>query len=132
MGNRGLAALDQGYETSYLSYGAVRTHHLNADQTLKSKHCNVKKHQKCKKVRYRDHEEAIRALQSAQSARHSAEVDGLISVRREIRAYFCSRCKGHHLTSQALRTLVIIYEALETPKPQLEEATESKDYAYVA
>lgn len=56
---------------------------------------------KCRsrKVRFRDHDEAISALHQATNARRYAEVAGLESRRREVRCYECPACRGYHLTS---------------------------------
>lgn len=49
-----------------------------------------------RKVRFRDHDEAIQAL-------HAAEVARVFSAghtnRQECRSYACSACRGWHLTS---------------------------------
>lgn len=54
----------------------------------------------CRKRRFRDHKEAVAALQQAANARAQAEWAQSRSRRREIRAYDCPRCRGIHLTSQ--------------------------------
>jgi hypothetical protein len=53
------------------------------------------------KVRYPDGRAAVRALHQAATARHFAELDGVVTRRREARHYHCSHCQGWHLTSQA-------------------------------
>ena len=50
------------------------------------------------KRRYRDAKQAREALQSAREARHQAKQAGRKSPRREVRAYRCPLCLGHHLT----------------------------------
>lgn len=51
------------------------------------------------KLRYRDHDAAVAALHSADTARYFAELDGTFTRRREIRSYSCGLCHGFHLTS---------------------------------
>ena len=55
------------------------------------------------KLRYRDKREATKALHFAVARRCMAEAAGLVSTRRERRAYFCDACAGFHLTSQEAR-----------------------------
>ena len=50
-----------------------------------------------KKVRFRDHDEAIAALHRAARAR---EFSLGATVRQERRTYSCASCRGWHLTSQ--------------------------------
>lgn len=54
----------------------------------------------CGKKRFRDHREAVKALHQAHKARVFAEIDGIPTVRREVRCYQCDVCAGVHLTSQ--------------------------------
>jgi len=51
------------------------------------------------KRRFRDHREALKALQGALTARHFASNNGVPTRRREVRAYQCLACKAWHLTS---------------------------------
>lgn len=46
------------------------------------------------KIRYRDHEEAVAALNSIASSRNLGN-----ARRNEDRAYECARCGGFHITS---------------------------------
>lgn len=55
------------------------------------------------KVRFRDKREATRAVHQAVAARHNAAAIGVKSSRQERRAYWCSECKGWHMTSSANR-----------------------------
>jgi hypothetical protein len=55
---------------------------------------------RCRKRRFRDHEEAVDVLHRIQAIRQSAELDGIPTRRREVRSYTCDRCHGVHLTSQ--------------------------------
>lgn len=48
-----------------------------------------------RKVRYRDHESAVRALRG---------VAGSARAKIPVRAYRCNLCQGWHLTSQTQRT----------------------------
>ena len=50
-----------------------------------------------KKVRFRDHDEAVAALHRAARAR---EFSSGITSRHERRTYACAACRGWHLTSQ--------------------------------
>lgn len=52
------------------------------------------------KVRFRDHREAVDALQTAMNSRSRAEFAGFGSRRNECRTYECNMCHGWHLTSQ--------------------------------
>jgi hypothetical protein len=52
-----------------------------------------------RKVRFRDHEEAVQALHAAEVARVFSSGD---TQRQECRAYACPACQGWHLTSQRL------------------------------
>ena len=55
------------------------------------------------KIRYRDHDEAIKALHRTQSmAVIALEMTGNTS-RAEKRTYYCGQCNGFHLTSKPLR-----------------------------
>lgn len=56
------------------------------------------------KRRYRDHSEAIAALHGVANARYRAELDGVETRRREVRAYECDFCHGWHLTSKQVWT----------------------------
>ena len=62
----------------------------------------MKRRKECasKKVRFRDHEQAVEALHRAANHRHFAELDGTNTRRQECRVYECKLCKGFHLTSQ--------------------------------
>lgn len=56
-----------------------------------------------RKLRYRDHREAVRALHRITTIRHRDLESGVPSElvkRREVRDYRCPACGGHHLTSQ--------------------------------
>lgn len=55
------------------------------------------------KVRFRDKREATRAVHRAVAARHHAGAIGVWSSRQERRAYWCSECKGWHVTSSENR-----------------------------
>jgi hypothetical protein len=56
---------------------------------------------KCKKVRFRDQQEAIEVLHTIERFKKFAGAEGKdISLRNERRTYLCERCKGVHLTSQ--------------------------------
>lgn len=55
---------------------------------------------RCTKVRYRDHQQAVRALHRASNARAAQLADAGTTRRRETRTYECHRCHGHHLTSR--------------------------------
>lgn len=55
------------------------------------------------KRRFRDHREAVVALQRAASQRRLAELEGVDTHRREVRTYECVVCRGWHLTSQPQR-----------------------------
>ncbi|ADU49602.1 hypothetical protein Intca_3116 [Intrasporangium calvum DSM 43043] len=59
--------------------------------------------QRTRKVRFRDHRQAIEALHRAANARKWSLLRGATTRRREQRAYPCGHCKGWHLTSQPLR-----------------------------
>ena len=52
------------------------------------------------KRRFRDHREAITALQRAANQRLRAELEGFLTQRHEVRTYECNACQGWHLTSQ--------------------------------
>lgn len=54
----------------------------------------------CRKVRFRDHLEAITALHTISNARARAHEHGVATRRREVRCYECANCRGFHLTSQ--------------------------------
>jgi hypothetical protein len=57
----------------------------------------------CKKVRFRDHQEAVEALHTIERYKKFAGAEGKdISARNERRTYRCERCKGVHLTSQPI------------------------------
>jgi hypothetical protein len=55
----------------------------------------------CKKIRYRDHREAVKVLHKIEGQRRRVEALGLPTRRREIRDYRCDTCKGFYLTSWA-------------------------------
>ena len=57
--------------------------------------------QTCGKIRFRDHREAVSALHTAAALRQRAAAEMLSTRRREVRAYECDACHGHHLTSLA-------------------------------
>lgn len=52
------------------------------------------------KVRFRDHEDAVRFLHGAANARQRAEYDGAETTHRAVRTYDCRICHGFHVTSQ--------------------------------
>jgi hypothetical protein len=54
----------------------------------------------CRKMRFRDREEAHDVLRHIQNQRHHAEIDGVETRRHEVRCYECDRCHGVHLTSR--------------------------------
>ena len=57
----------------------------------------------CKKVRFRDHQEAVEVLHTIERYKKFAGAEGKdISARNERRTYRCERCKGVHLTSQPI------------------------------
>lgn len=53
-----------------------------------------------RKVRFRDHEEAVAFLHRACTLRKRAKAAGCQSRRREVRTYECLMCHGWHVTSQ--------------------------------
>ncbi|MDE0546340.1 hypothetical protein [Microbacterium sp. C7(2022)] len=55
----------------------------------------------CRKVRFRDHREAVSALHNVTTLRLLAEEAQQPSRRREVRCYECDACRGYHLTSVA-------------------------------
>jgi hypothetical protein len=57
----------------------------------------------CQKVRFRDLERVKEILRSAEHSRFRCTLDGVVSMRREIRYYECMFCGGFHLTSEVLR-----------------------------
>jgi hypothetical protein len=67
----------------------------------------------CKKVRFRDHQEAIVAMHAiARFKKFAGEAGVDISARQERRTYRCELCKGVHLTSQSTSwTLEIAHAA---------------------
>jgi len=57
----------------------------------------------CKKIRFRDLDEAIKVLQRIQRYRGYAEEAGRsLTHRNEQRAYKCPACRGAHLTSKSI------------------------------
>ena len=60
----------------------------------------------CRKRRFRDIEQAKRALGRSRVSRRMAEVDGFSTNRRECRYYWCAPCAGYHLTSKPERIAV--------------------------
>ena len=60
----------------------------------------------CRKRRFRDIEQAKRALRGSRVSRRMAEVDGFSTSRRECRYYWCAPCAGYHLTSKPERIAV--------------------------
>jgi hypothetical protein len=59
------------------------------------------------KRRYRDHKEAVRAVQGARRSREEGNHRAMA-----VRAYRCWTCQGWHLTSQASRATLIDPAAL--------------------
>lgn len=53
----------------------------------------------CRKVRFRDHREAVAALHNVALLRKRAEEEALLTRRHEVRSYKCEACRGFHLTS---------------------------------
>ncbi len=77
---------------------------MNARRTRRTHSEVTKLKGRCQsgKIRYRDHEEAIKALHRTQSlALIALEVTGSTS-RAEKRTYYCGMCNGFHLTSRPL------------------------------
>jgi tRNA G26 N,N-dimethylase Trm1 len=72
----------------------LKTKRERARQVLLSR-CSVSA-----KRRFRDHREAVAALQQASNVRGRAREDGIETRRQEVRSYECTACKGWHLTSQ--------------------------------
>lgn len=56
--------------------------------------------QRCTKVRFRDHREAVAALHDVVVIRKRSKEALVPSRRREVRCYQCLRCNGFHLTSK--------------------------------
>jgi hypothetical protein len=62
----------------------------------------MKSRKSCRKLRYRDLDEAIEALHRIIRYRMYADERGQVLTHRlECRAYFCPNCQGAHLTSQS-------------------------------
>jgi hypothetical protein len=62
----------------------------------------MKSRKSCRKLRYRDLDEAIEALHRIIRYRMYADERGqVLTHRQECRAYFCPNCQGAHLTSQS-------------------------------
>lgn len=51
------------------------------------------------KLRWPDAKAAVEVLHAAKNSRSSAENNGYVSRRRELRHYWCPACLGHHTTS---------------------------------
>ncbi len=56
---------------------------------------------KSRKVRFPDHDAAVKYLHAAANARQAAELDGAHTLHREVRTYWCGSCGGWHVTSQS-------------------------------
>lgn len=76
-----------------------RTDHVSSE-----KRSHVRRHlDRCSssgKLRFRDKQEALKAVHAARVSRQFAEVDGSTTTRQERRAYSCAGCHGWHITSQ--------------------------------
>ena len=71
------------------------------DEKIEASMRNQSRRDVCKKVRFRDHLEAVDALHTIERYKKFAGAEGKdISTRNERRTYKCERCKGVHLTSQ--------------------------------
>lgn len=55
---------------------------------------------RARKIRFRDHEEAVAFLHRACTSRKRAKEAESQSRRREVRTYECPTCNGWHVTSQ--------------------------------
>lgn len=67
---------------------------------------------RCRKIRFRDRQEAIEALHRIERYRGYSEEEGrVLTHRNEKRAYKCPICLGAHLTSQASTREVVEYVA---------------------
>jgi hypothetical protein len=55
------------------------------------------------KVRYRDHEQGVRALHQEQNSAKREITDFGVTRRFEQRSYYCAQCRGHHLSSKPMR-----------------------------
>lgn len=78
----------------------VRRFIIQSKKEVSGKSKKTLEKSKCKKVRFRDHREAVEALKTIRVVRLRSINQGTESRRRECRAYFCHRCRGHHLTSK--------------------------------
>ena len=57
----------------------------------------------CRKRRFHDHEQAVDVLHQIAGKRSRSDNS---AKRRELRAYYCPRCTGWHLTSQPFHELL--------------------------
>ena len=78
----------------------VRRFIIQTKKEVSEKSKKTQEKSKCKKVRFRDHREAVEALKTIRVVRLRNINQGTESRRRECRTYFCHRCRGHHLTSK--------------------------------
>lgn len=86
------------------SQGVARSDLGEADMSVTKLHTHRSQRHLAKcghsgKRRYRDHVEAVASLHQASNARSRAVLDGVATVRQEVRAYECDWCRGWHLTS---------------------------------
>jgi hypothetical protein len=79
----------------------VRRFIIQSKKEVSGKSKKTLEKSKCKKVRFRDHLEAVEALKTIRVVRLRNTNQGTETRRRECRTYFCHRCRGHHLTSKA-------------------------------
>jgi hypothetical protein len=78
----------------------IRTSRFEEGNRLVS--TKMKSRKSCRKLRYRDLDEAIEALHRIIRYRMYADERGqVLTHRQECRAYFCPNCQGAHLTSQS-------------------------------
>jgi hypothetical protein len=72
------------------------------EKDTRSMSTKMKSRKSCRKLRYRDLDEAIEALHRIIRYRMYADERGqVLTHRQECRAYFCPNCQGAHLTSQS-------------------------------
>lgn len=88
----------------------IRASHLNEQAFTAVKTVRLKGD--CKKLRYRDLDEALEALHRIENYRSYIEESGVSSTqRREKRAYKCQVCLGAHLTSKSLLSELVTHVA---------------------